>query len=141
MSGACSFGQGGGGHLIFESFVPAPLHETQTPFVSICSGHPRLQLLQSRKDLIFCLCESRCLLLRHRYLPHGQADRVGVALNDVYAVSRERLLRYSKETYAGLLAQVVACGDAAAEVDHCNATNPRPATKDDYEALINEAMI
>ncbi len=29
---------------------------------------------------------------------------------------------------------------AAAELDHCNATNPRPATKDDYLALINEAM-
>ena len=29
---------------------------------------------------------------------------------------------------------------AAAEIDHCNATNPRPATKDDYLALIQEAM-
>lgn len=29
---------------------------------------------------------------------------------------------------------------AAAELDHCNATNPRPATKDDYLVLINEAM-
>ena len=28
----------------------------------------------------------------------------------------------------------------AAELDHCNATNPRPATKDDYIVLINEAM-
>jgi 4-hydroxybutyrate dehydrogenase len=29
---------------------------------------------------------------------------------------------------------------AAAEIDHCNATNPRPANKDDYLALIQEAM-
>lgn len=29
---------------------------------------------------------------------------------------------------------------AAAEIDHCNATNPRPATKDDYLVLIQEAM-
>ncbi len=29
---------------------------------------------------------------------------------------------------------------AAAEIDHCNATNPRPAAKDDYLALIHEAM-
>ena len=29
---------------------------------------------------------------------------------------------------------------AAAELDHCNATNPRPATKGDYLVLINEAM-
>tara|TARA_B100000676_G_scaffold310952_1_gene379130 strand:- start:6446 stop:7579 length:1134 start_codon:yes stop_codon:yes gene_type:complete len=41
----------------------------------------------------------------------------------------------------GVPASVVASMSAAAEVDHCNATNPRPATKDDYEALINEAMI
>jgi 4-hydroxybutyrate dehydrogenase len=29
---------------------------------------------------------------------------------------------------------------AAAEIDHCNVTNPRPATKEDYLALIQEAM-
>ncbi len=29
---------------------------------------------------------------------------------------------------------------AAAELDHCNASNPRTATKDDYINLINEAM-
>ena len=29
---------------------------------------------------------------------------------------------------------------AAAEIDHCNATNPRPATTDDYLTLIQEAM-
>ena len=29
---------------------------------------------------------------------------------------------------------------AAAALDHCNATNPRPATKNEYLSLINEAM-
>ena len=69
-------------------------------------------------------------------LNQSHADRVGVSLNDVYAVSRERLLRYSKETYAGLLAQVVACGDAAAEVDHYleRAVRPMYATDRDPQA-------
>ena len=41
----------------------------------------------------------------------------------------------------GVLDAVIpAMSHAAAELDHCNATNPRPATKDDYEALIKEAM-
>ena len=40
----------------------------------------------------------------------------------------------------GVPASVVVPMSAAAEVDHCNATNPRPATKVDYEKLINEAM-
>ena len=40
----------------------------------------------------------------------------------------------------GVPASVVPAMSAAAEVDHCNATNPRLASKADYEVLINEAM-
>ncbi|MFL2542755.1 MAG: iron-containing alcohol dehydrogenase [Candidatus Latescibacterota bacterium] len=40
----------------------------------------------------------------------------------------------------GVPTSVVPAMSAAAEVDHCNATNPRPASKADYEVLINEAM-
>ena len=40
----------------------------------------------------------------------------------------------------GVPASVVVPMSSAAEVDHCNATNPRPATKVEYEKLINEAM-
>ena len=40
----------------------------------------------------------------------------------------------------GVLDAIVPDMAAAAEIDHCNATNPRPATKDDYLVLIQEAM-
>ena len=40
----------------------------------------------------------------------------------------------------GVQESVVPNMAAAAELDHCNATNPRPATKDDYLFLIGEAM-
>jgi alcohol dehydrogenase class IV len=40
----------------------------------------------------------------------------------------------------GVPTSVVPAMSAAAEVDHCNATNPRLASKADYEVLINEAM-
>lgn len=40
----------------------------------------------------------------------------------------------------GVTEDIVPRMAAAAELDHCNATNPRPATKDDYANLINEAM-
>lgn len=40
----------------------------------------------------------------------------------------------------GVTSEIVPGMSAAAELDHCNATNPRPATKDDYFALITEAM-
>lgn len=40
----------------------------------------------------------------------------------------------------GVTEAVVSDMAAAAEIDHCNATNPRPANKDDYLMLIQEAM-
>lgn len=40
----------------------------------------------------------------------------------------------------GVPDEVIPRMSAAAELDHCNATNPRPATKDDYLALFAEAM-
>ena len=40
----------------------------------------------------------------------------------------------------GVPDSVIPAMSAAAELDHCNATNPRPATKDDYEALIDRSM-
>lgn len=40
----------------------------------------------------------------------------------------------------GVTDEVIPRMAAAAELDHCNATNPRPATKDDYLALFAETM-
>ena len=37
-------------------------------------------------------------------------------------------------------AQVVPAMAEAATKDHCNATNPRPASREDYLALLHEAM-
>jgi len=41
-----------------------------------------------------------------------------MSYHDIYAVSGQRLRDFPNETYAGLLAQVEACGSLAAEIDH-----------------------
>lgn len=43
---------------------------------------------------------------------------IGMSYHDIYAVSGQRLRDFPNETYAGLLAQVEACGSLAAEIDH-----------------------
>ena len=52
--------------------------------------------------------------------PHHvtQPRASGVVYNDIYAVSRLALRRYPVNVYERLLAQVVACGSLAAEIDH-----------------------
>ena len=64
----------------------------------------------------------------------------GVDLPDFITNFNAKLSLPSNLRDMGVPDAVIPAMSAAAELDHCNATNPRPATKDDYEALIIEAM-